>query len=536
MHNLETAAKPQTIAQSPLQLPPGWAVVAILLAVSILPYINSLEGSFHFDDEWAIEKNMSIRTWEGLSQRSPPRWLTYLSYHLNYRIHGLDYMPGWHIANILLHTLCVMTLYVTMRLLLAWRQNKATIAPLIAALLFAVHPLGSEPVNYIRAREVILYSIFTMAALCGGVIIHRGKTLLKKAMGGLLLIVAVALAAVTKDVAAFIALAAPVLYWAVFLGPKLVGRMWFWVVSVAAIVISAIGGWAWVYFSGTMEVARGVLFHPLSGHHFWAMTTVYWRYVSLAVLPLPSRLSVDHYVQYYPSRIYSFADGDVLAASAGILMLIAAVIFLARKRPVVSVFLGLMLVGILPYFFITTIDIFIEYKFYLPLAAFCALAGMCLAKLTQGRLRAAAPGIAFLCLLLATGTVFRNTVWRTDLSLWQDAAAKGPSKARTINVLAWVYATDAIPRNPQRALVLARRSFDDRYVDPWWGYDPHMVDTLAEAYYANGMYERAIEIEEDLIARKLGPVSYFSEQLAKFRRGQLATADRNAKSQPTSQK
>ncbi len=520
MPNVEIAAKPQTIAYSPLQLPSGWAVVAILLAVSILPYINSLEGSFHFDDEWAIEKNVSIRSWQGLSQRSLPRWLTYLSYHLNYRIHGLDYMPGWHIANILLHTLCVMTLYVTMRLVLAWRRNNATIAPLIAAMLFAVHPLGSEPVNYIRAREVILYSIFTLAALCGGVIIHRGKTWPKKAMGGLLLVVAVALAAVTKDVAAFFALAAPVLYWAVFLGPKLITRMWFWAASVSVLFISAIAGWAWVYFSGTMALTKNLVLNPLSGHHFWAMTTVYWRYVSLAVLPLPSRLSIDHYVPYYPSRIYSFGDGDVLAASAGILVLIATAIFLARKRPAVSVFLGLMLVGILPYFFITTIDIFIEYKFYLPLAGFCALAGMCLAKLTRNRLRVAAPGIALLCLVLATGTVFRNTVWRTDLSLWLDAAAKGPRKARTINALAWVFATDATSRDPQRALVLARRSFDDRYVDPWWGYDPHMVDTLAEAYYANGMYERAIEIEEDLIARKLGPVSYFSQQLAKFRRGE----------------
>ncbi len=45
----------------------------------------------------------------------------------------------------------------------------------------------------------------------------------------------------------------------------------------------------------------------------------------------------------------------------------------------------------------------------------------------------------------------------------------------------------------------------------------------AEAHYANGMYDRAIEIEEDLIRRGLGPVDFFRQQLEKFRQAREAS-------------
>ena len=48
-------------------------------------------------------------------------------------------------------------------------------------------------------------------------------------------------------------------------------------------------------------------------------------------------------------------------------------------------------------------------------------------------------------------------------------------------------------------------------------YDPHLLDTLAEAYYANGKYDQAIEIEEHIIERGRGHVDFFMDQLSKFK-------------------
>ncbi|HDZ20076.1 MAG TPA: hypothetical protein ENH78_02130 [Phycisphaerae bacterium] len=442
--------------------------------------------------------------------------MTYFTYYVNYSVHGTDFMPGWHVVNIALHAACVLGLYGTVRLVLASAGRGDSLAPFIAALLFAVHPLASEPVNYIRARGPIIYTIFTLLALCGTIIAHRAGSWPRRLGGMALSAIAIVLAAITKEVAGFFALALPALYVATFVGPAVVGKKRFWFVIGPVGALAALGGWAWLRFSGSLPVVNTLTSHPLAGHHFWAMMTVFWRYVSLAVWPAPGRLSVDHYVPYHPSRVYSFGDADVLLAIVGILVLLGVAIWLARRRPAVSVFLTVPLIGILPYFVVTTIDILVEYKFYLPLTGVCALAGLGLARLWRAWPVAGPVMVLGLCLAMGLATASRNVAWRTELSLWEDAAKKGPRKARTINVLAWILATDEQVKDPPRALEFARRSFDTNYVDPWWGYDAHLVDTLAEAYYANGLYDQAVRIEQEIVQRGVGPVWFFRQQLDKF--------------------
>jgi len=158
----------------------------------------------------------------------------------------------------------------------------------------------------------------------------------------------------------------------------------------------------------------------------------------------------------------------------------------------------------------------VEYKFYLSLACLSGLAGMGAGWLITRQRAAAWALIAVVCVALACGTFVRNQVWRTDLTLWEDAAAKAPRKARTINALAWALATDKTAPDPPRALELALKSFDPKRVDPWWGYDANMLDTLAEAYYANGMYEKAVETEQAVIREGQGDTGFFMRQLQKF--------------------
>jgi hypothetical protein len=133
-----------------------------------------------------------------------------------------------------------------------------------------------------------------------------------------------------------------------------------------------------------------------------------------------------------------------------------------------------------------------------------------------------------MCLLLAVGVWERNHVWRTERSLWEDAYKKAPRRARTTSALAWVLATDEDDPDPVRALELAKRSFDSRYADPWRGVDFFMVDTLAEAYYVNGMYAQAVAVESSIFKIKKKPSHHFRRQLEKF----LAAA----KTQPVRQR
>lgn len=67
-----------------------------------------------------------------------------------------------------------------------------------------------------------------------------------------------------------------------------------------------------------------------------------------------------------------------------------------------------------------------------------------------------------------------------------------PGAPEIYNNLAWLYATATDPafRDPPRALAFARRAYA---LDQ--GESPFILDTLAEAYFVNGAYERALALE-----------------------------------------
>ncbi|MBW1987919.1 MAG: M48 family metalloprotease [Deltaproteobacteria bacterium] len=113
-----------------------------------------------------------------------------------------------------------------------------------------------------------------------------------------------------------------------------------------------------------------------------------------------------------------------------------------------------------------------------------------------------------------------------------DAYAKAlsidPDHAEAANNLAWILVTAQDPelRDPQRALSLAERA---ARIKP----APHILDTLAEALFANGMVTQAVNVEKEALQKALeagdtGMVPYYREQLKRFQqaRGQEKTPGR----------
>ena len=100
-----------------------------------------------------------------------------------------------------------------------------------------------------------------------------------------------------------------------------------------------------------------------------------------------------------------------------------------------------------------------------------------------------------------------------------EAALSGlPTDTFLLNEIAWRYATakDLQLRHPQKALMYAKKAVGlDR--EPV----PAHLDTLAEAYYVNGEFDKAIEIEKKALS--LMPDSdFFKEQLKKFEEAKKA--------------
>ena len=88
-----------------------------------------------------------------------------------------------------------------------------------------------------------------------------------------------------------------------------------------------------------------------------------------------------------------------------------------------------------------------------------------------------------------------------------------PGDAGILNQMGWLYATAENPtvRDPDKALEYAQRA-----VEASNGSDANVLDTLAEAYYANQEFDEAIKAEERALEIAPG-LEAFQSQLEKFR-------------------
>jgi tetratricopeptide (TPR) repeat protein len=86
-----------------------------------------------------------------------------------------------------------------------------------------------------------------------------------------------------------------------------------------------------------------------------------------------------------------------------------------------------------------------------------------------------------------------------------------PNQVLALNNLAWLLATSADPAlfQPQKALSLAQKA---AALKP----EPMILDTLAEAYWANGQREKAQQIIQQVLDRNPANRSYYEDQKEKF--------------------
>ena len=86
-----------------------------------------------------------------------------------------------------------------------------------------------------------------------------------------------------------------------------------------------------------------------------------------------------------------------------------------------------------------------------------------------------------------------------------------PTHHEALNSLAWLYATaeDTEIRKPKDALIFAETA---AALAP----KPHILDTLAESYYVNGMHREAVFTIKKAIEKTPENIRYYKKQLKKF--------------------
>ncbi|MGV1097786.1 M48 family metalloprotease [Thiovibrio sp. JS02] len=98
------------------------------------------------------------------------------------------------------------------------------------------------------------------------------------------------------------------------------------------------------------------------------------------------------------------------------------------------------------------------------------------------------------------------------IDAYNRALVLAPDNVEALNNMAWLLLTveKTELRNPARALVLAKQA-------SILLKSPHVLDTLATAYWANGLPELAIAVEKEALARAADNQEFYRDQLERFR-------------------
>lgn len=136
----------------------GCVLIAVLTGVA---YVPAMCGEFLWDDDSYVVNNQALRSAGGLSDiwfnwGSQDQYypLSYTSFWVDYHLWGLNPLP-YHIENVLLQIANAILLWLVLRKL-------AVPGALLAAAIFAVHPVHVESVGWITERKNVLSGLFYM--------------------------------------------------------------------------------------------------------------------------------------------------------------------------------------------------------------------------------------------------------------------------------------------------------------------------------------------------------------------------------------
>src|SRR5215212_5081292 len=149
-----------------------------LVLVAVATFSNSLWGPMLFDDQSAILLNPGItHLWPIADALAPPRStvlesrpVVNLSFAINYALGGFS-VRGYHVVNIAIHIACALLLFGIVRQTLALPKLRDRFGPdgawlaVASAAIWMVHPLVTEPVNYITQRTELMMAMFYLATL-----------------------------------------------------------------------------------------------------------------------------------------------------------------------------------------------------------------------------------------------------------------------------------------------------------------------------------------------------------------------------------
>ena len=423
----------------------GTFLVLAVVAVGVLfaAYSNHFRNSFHFDDGTVIQNNAYLRSLRNIPlffrdaktfSSYPPnaayRPLTSTSFALDYWLGGGIDPLAFHVTQWTLHLMLgVLTfLFLERTLSLVGLTDLSRVAALFGALLFCVHRVNTETVNFLTLRSEILAAL----GVVGSFVFYQRAPRLRGTGVWMLPFLAGAFAKPS----------------AVVFAPLFAAYLWIFPSErVAAEFPGGVRRWPRLRLLLPPFVAGGMFYflqarlagprlvYGSSPIRVYLQTQIYaWlHYVRLFVLPLGLSADADWtpISHWYDTRVVvgalfalAFVGGSALYAKrreAGRAVFFGAVWFYVALAPSSSLFpLSEMINEHRPYL------PYVGLVLCLSAAAFDAVASV----RSPRRRRPLEAAVVLLLLAHAVGTFQRNRAWRDEESLWRSVTEASPANGR----------------------------------------------------------------------------------------------------------
>jgi tetratricopeptide (TPR) repeat protein len=414
----------------------------ILALACFLPYWNSLGNDFVYDDHYVVESNAVVRSlsvvdiftspfWQGFASETGGTYyrpLTVLTYALDYAVSGAT-ARQFHKTNLLLHTLSTLLVF-----LLTGRLIRSNRAALLAAVLFAVHPVHTEAVSNVAGRSDILVGLFFVLTLL--VFLSRNHSL--RPLYGIPLMLAICSKEIGVAIPAI--LIACDVVWPRSHRQTPAGKRWGARVAEHApslVVVISFMLLRWNAIGSLATVVPSPLDNPLVEHGFLAscftLPAILSHYVRLLVFPIS--LSVDYGYNQIP-----VATGPGLGFLALLGIAGAAFTFRSKLKSISpTVVAGTLILG-LPLLltanpFMATGSILSERYLYLPSIGFVLIIAAVAHRYRPSALDYSRQKLGWILigLVAVTGglrTADRNLDWKNDEALFASAVRETPNSVR----------------------------------------------------------------------------------------------------------
>jgi hypothetical protein len=485
----------------------------VILAVWV-SYYHSLDVPFYLDDFSSIQENPIIYQWQGTLQElwnfAPLRIIGYLSFALDYQIHHFD-VTGYHIVNIMIHLLTGIAVWGLLRGLMRTPalaehlpQNAKIWLPLLAALIFVLHPLQVQAVTYIVQRLASLAALFYIASMASFVQARLASTVTPRLLWSIACILLALLGFFTKQNTATLLLALLLIEFIFFPKPL-------------AYVIRVVSATFFTIIAAWLIIVYGFQQHPFSLESMQALTkettaisresylytqfNVLWTYIRLFFIPIGLHIDYDYPIA--TSLLYDNANyhliarilhSDVFWSMIAHLITLAVGLLTIRRFP-------LLAFGILFYYLAHLVessvipirDVVFEHRTYLPnlgLITLCAwFIIIYLGKLHQ--IVALAVSL-ILVVTLGTATWLRNEQWRDPIALWQHNVQQSPNKSRAWVILGKHLIQQKKPKEGIEALKRSVTRITNRDGSITTTYSIETILNMVVAYKMMGEYTVAL--------------------------------------------